>query len=183
MSGAGHPRDDLLSALITGERADRLRGDELLTMAALLFAAGFETATHLLGNGLVALLRHPAELDRWRRSTDLSASAVDELSGTTAPSRSPGESPCGTPGSAARGSRGAGVVVCLGAANHDPRATHTPAGSTSARADGGSMSFGGGIHYCLGAALARLEAQVAFPSLSVGSVSCASRAICTAGPA
>ncbi len=160
------PRDDLLSALIAGEGVDRLQGDELLTMAALLFAAGFETATHLLGNGLVTLLRHPAELDRWRRSTELAPSAVDELlrydssvqiarrvalrdtsiGGTDVPA-------------------GRTIIVCLGAANRDPERYPDPDRLDLGRSDGAPLSFGAGVHYCLGALLARLEGQVAFPAL------------------
>ena len=122
------PQADLLSALLVGEGDERLTEDELLTMAALLFAAGFETATHLLGNGLVALLRHPGASStscgarpswprpRWRNCC-----------GSTAPCRSPAESSCGTPRSAGV-PVGAGqrLVVCLGAANHDPDSVRRP---------------------------------------------------------
>jgi cytochrome P450 len=160
------PQADLLSALLVGEGDERLSEDQLLTMAALLFAAGFETATHLLGNGLVALLRHPGAMDQLRRSPELACTAVEELlrfdSSVQIARRvvlrdtAIGGVPVGP---------GQRLVVCLGAANHDPDRFADPGRLDLARADGGPMSFGGGIHYCLGAPLARLEAQVAFLAL------------------
>jgi cytochrome P450 len=152
--------------LLVGEGDERLNDDELLTMAALLFAAGFETATHLLGNGLVALLRHPGALERLRCSPELAPTAVEELlrydSSVQIARRIVlrDTAIAGVPVGA-----GQRLVVCLGAANHDPARFVDPGRLDLARADGGSMSFGGGIHYCLGAPLARLEAQVAFPAL------------------
>ena len=149
-----------------GRGQDRLAEDELLTMAALLFAAGFETATHLLGNGLVALLQHPDQLERWRGEPDLDqvrrrgTAAVRQLGADR-----PANGIAGHGDRRRRRSEGQRVIVCLGAANHDPARFTDPGRLDLGRADGGSMSFGGGIHYCLGAPLARLEAQVAFPAL------------------
>jgi cytochrome P450 len=160
------PQADLLSALLSGEGDERLTEDELLTMAALLFAAGFETATHLLGNGLVALTAHPAQLELLRRSPGLATNAVEELIRFDSPVQIARRIVLrdtvisGVPVTA-----GQRLVVCLGAANHDPDRFTNPGRLDLARADGGSMSFGGGIHYCLGASLARLEGQVAFPAL------------------
>jgi cytochrome P450 len=160
------PQTDLLSALLTTEGDDRLTDDELLTMAALLFAAGFETATHLLGNGLVALLRNPDQLERWRRSPELAPNAVEELIRFDSSVQIARRVVLrdteigGVPVIA-----GERLIVCLGAANHDPARFTDPGRLDITRTDGGSMSFGGGIHYCLGAPLARLEGQVAFPAL------------------
>ena len=160
------PQADLLSALLSGEGDERLTEDELLTMAALLFAAGFETATHLLGNGLVALTAHPAQLELLRRSPGLATNAVEELIRFDSPVQIARRIVlrdtviAGVPVTA-----GQRLVVCLGAANHDPDRFADPGRLDLARADGGSMSFGGGIHYCLGASLARLEGQVAFPAV------------------
>ncbi len=160
------PRADLLSALLSGEGAKRLTEHELLTMAALLFAAGFETATHLLGNGLVALLQHPDQLERLRRSPELAPNAVQELirfdSSVQIARRIVLRD---TLIAGVRVYAGQRLVVGLGAANHDPARFIDPSRLDLARADGGSMSFGGGIHYCLGAPLARLEGQVAFPAV------------------
>ncbi|WP_395726002.1 cytochrome P450 [Nakamurella sp.] len=159
------PRDDLMSALVADPGG--LDPDEVVTMAALLFAAGFETATHLLGNGLVALLGHPDQLQRWRSAPDeLAEPAVDELLRFDSPVQiarrkalrplvigdtevAPGEK----------------LTVCLGAANRDSARFTDPDRLDLARAEGGSLAFGAGIHYCLGAPLARLEGQVAFPAL------------------
>jgi cytochrome P450 len=160
------PRDDLLSALLQSGGDDPMTNDELLTMAALLFAAGFETATHLLGNGLVALHRNPDQLERWRRSPEPAAGAVEELlrydSSVQIARRQVlrDTAIAGVPMSA-----GQRLIVCLGAANRDPARFDDPDRLDLGRTDGGSLSFGGGIHYCLGAPLARLEGQVAFPAL------------------
>jgi cytochrome P450 len=155
------PRDDLISALVAAEAGgDRLTEDELLTMAALLFGAGFETTTNLLANGLVALDRNPGqafgdpavaveELLRYDSPVQIVSRVAYEdveLGGTTV----------------AAGER---VVAYLGAGNRDPERFADPHRLDLARADNAPLSFGGGIHYCLGAPLARLEAQIAFPAL------------------
>ena len=141
-------------------------GDELLANLIVLLVAGFETTTNLLGNGLVALLDHPDAAAALRERPDLAPAYVDELLRydspvqltsrmSTAPSRYgdvdlPPES---------------WVIVLLGAANRDPRRYPDPARFDPWRAQIAPLSFGAGPHYCLGAALARLEAQVAFPLL------------------
>jgi len=155
------PRDDLISALVAAEAGgDRLTEDELLTMAALLFGAGFETTTNLLANGLVALDRNPGqafgdpavaveELLRYDSPVQIVSRVAYEdveLGGTTV----------------AAGER---VVAYLGAGNRDPERFADPHRLDLARGDTAPLSFGGGIHYCLGAPLARLEAQIAFPAL------------------
>ncbi len=161
-----HPRGDLISALLHNESDEPMTTDELLTMAALLFAAGFETTTHLLGNSLVALVRNPDQLDVLRRSPAAAPDAISELvrfdSSVQLAHRKVLRDTVigGVPVAAGRR-----VVVCLGAANHDPARFTDPGRLDLERSDGGSMSFGGGIHYCLGAPLARLEAQVALPAL------------------
>ncbi len=159
------PRDDLISALAADELG--MTPDELITMAALLLAAGFETTTHLLGNGLVALLDHPAQLDRWRSAGFPAADAVvDELLRWDAPvqiARRKTLRP--TLIGQATVPAGEKLTVCLGAANRDPARFTDPDRLELARTEGGSLAFGAGVHYCLGAPLARLEGQVAFPAL------------------
>jgi cytochrome P450 len=158
------PQDDLLSALVAAEaEGDRLTADELLTMAALLFAAGFETTTNLLANGLVALLRNPAQIPALLAGPEL---AAEELIRYDSPvqllSRVAWEPTTIGGVDLQAGDR---IVAYLGAGNRDPRQFAEPDRLDLSRADNAPLSFGGGIHYCLGAPLARLEAQVAFPAL------------------
>ena len=161
------PTGDLLGALVAAEQAgDRLTEDELLTMAALLFAAGFETTTNLLANGLVALLTHPAQNDRLREEPDLAQSAVEELLRFDSPVQIVGRAaaePVELGGLTV--DAGERVVAYLGAGNRDPERFRDPDRLDLTRPDNAPLSFGGGIHYCLGAPLARLEAQVALPAL------------------
>ena len=161
-----HPAGDLISALAAAGAGDKLTPDELVTMAALLLAAGFETTTGLLANGLLALLAHPGQARRLRTEAELAASAVEELLRYDSPVQLAGRSaPAGVDVAGLTTSAGQPVIALLGAANRDPQVFSEPDRLILDRAEQPPLSFGGGIHYCLGAPLARLEAQIAFPAL------------------
>ncbi len=160
-------RPDLLSALIAAEEAgDRLSTEELFATAVLLFLAGHETTANLIGNGVLALLRHPAELRRLRKEPALINRAVEELLRYDSPvqrvSRIVSED-------VIIGGRtvpqGALVLALLGAANRDPVHFAEPDRLDVAREDNRHLAFGWGIHFCLGAPLARLEGQIAIGTL------------------
>jgi cytochrome P450 len=162
-----HPTDDLLSELVHVEEAgDKLTHDELLSTVILLYGAGFETTTNLIGNGMLALLDHPDELRRLRDDRSLLRSAVDELLRWDSPVQLDGRKAfeaLDLHGVAV----GAGdeLVTMLGSANRDPRVFAEPDRLDLGRDDAAPMSFGSGIHYCLGASLARAEGQVVFDRL------------------
>jgi pimeloyl-[acyl-carrier protein] synthase len=158
-----NPGDDLVSALIAAQEGqDKLSPQELLSMTAMLFVAGHETTVNLIANGLLAILRHPAELERLRNDPSLIGRAVEECLRYDSPvqraSRMTHEA------FSVRGATipsGAVVLAVIGAANRDPHQFPDPDRFDIGRADNPHLAFGAGIHYCLGASLARLEAQIA----------------------
>ena len=163
-----HPKDDLISALVGGaDDGDRLNDEELATTAALLLAAGFETTTGLLANGLLALLTYPDQARRLRERPELAQSAVDEMLRYDSPAQMV----------VSRGAAadlhvadltlvpGQRIIALVGAANRDPEMFSEPDRLRLDRTEAAPLSFGGGIHYCLGAPLAHLEAEIAFPAL------------------
>ena len=162
-----HPRDDLLTRLIEAEdKGDQLSEHELISTVILLFAAGFETTTHLIGNGLLALLRNPGELARLRADRSLIRSGVEELLRYDSPVQIAART---TYEELSVGGQtipsGNLVLAMLGAANRDPARFRHPERLDVGRDEGAPMSFGGGIHFCLGAALARLEGQIVLDRL------------------
>jgi cytochrome P450 len=158
------PQDDLLSSLIAAQdEGDRLSEDEIVSTAILLFAAGFETTTNLIGNGLYALLSHPDQLQRLRDDPGLGKSATEEILRWDSPVQIDGRYAFEDLEVAGHHvPAGSNVVTLLGAANHDPTHYKEPARFDVGRDEGPPMSFASGIHYCLGAALARAEGQVVF---------------------
>ena len=162
-----HPRADLLSQLIAvEEQGDKLSEGELLATCVLLYIAGHETTVNLIGNGLLALLRHPAEVARLRADPGLIPSAVEELLRYDGPvQRTARIAYTDLEIDGRRIAKGSMVVVLLGAANRDPAYFPDPDRLDVARADNRHIAFGFGIHFCLGAPLARLEAQIAFAAL------------------
>jgi cytochrome P450 len=161
------PCGDLLSGLAQArEQDDSLTNDEVCSTAILLFAAGFETTTNLLGNGLLALLRDPEELDRWRHEPSLAPTAVEELLRWDSPVQMNVRSalePADLRGEPI--AEGEDIIVLQGAGNHDPAHFDHAEELDLGRTDNTPLSFGWGIHHCLGAALARMEGEIAFTSL------------------
>jgi cytochrome P450 len=168
-SRARQPGDDLISGLLTdaGESGPMSRED-LLSTASLLLVAGHETTVNLITNGMLTLLRHPDMLERLNREPGLINPLIEELlryeppvqmipsrtaladidiAGTTIPADSP-------------------VVLVLASGSRDPARFRDPDRFVPDRSDNQHLGFGGGIHYCFGAALARTEAQEALPQLA-----------------
>jgi cytochrome P450 len=160
--------DDLLAALIrASDHGEHLTEDEAAAMAFILLFAGFETTVNLIGNGTLALLRHPDQLARLRADPRLLEPAVEELLRydgpvefgtwrfTTEPVDVGGVGiPAGEP-----------VLVVLAAADRDPERFRDPDALDLGRDEGGHLALGHGIHFCLGAPLARLEGRIAFSRL------------------
>ena len=161
------PAEDLLSKLVTAEvGGDRLSDDELVTLASLLFAAGFETTTNLFGNGLLGLLRHPDQLALLRRDPALFANLPDELLRYDGTAHLVNRV---TEASVEIGSvtipAGEQVFALLGAGNRDPARYPHPDRLDVTRTDIQPLTFGGGVHFCLGAALARAEIEITFRTI------------------
>jgi len=158
------PGDDLLSSLANSDAAgDRLSDDELATLASLLFVAGFETTTNLFGNGLLALLNHPDQLALLRRDPSLFAKLPDEFlryDGTAQLVSRVTEAAVEIGGVTVPA--GEQVFAMLGAGNRDPARYAEPDRLDLTRTDVQPLTFGGGVHFCLGAALARAEIEITF---------------------
>lgn len=161
-----HPGNDLLSRLAVAHGEDALDDDECIGTAILLFAAGFETTTNLIGNGLAALLTNPDQLALLRSRPGTTTSAVEELLRYDAPVQTNGRTVL-EPTTVAGVDLVPGQVVLmlLGAANRDPDRFPDPDRLDLTRAGTAPLSFGAGIHFCLGAPLARMEAAELFPRL------------------
>ena len=164
--GSGR-RDDLLGLLIAAQDDDgALSEDELLGNLVLLFIAGHDTTTNLIGNGMLTLLRHPHELERLRAEPSLMASAVEEalrfegsvnmVSRHTVGPYAVGDVVIPTDQT---------IYFMLGPANRDPAVFADPERFDIGRSPNAHLAFGAGIHYCVGAPLARLEAQIALTRL------------------
>jgi cytochrome P450 len=162
------PGNSLLPRLLAAEtESEGLNREELFTNCVLLLSAGHETTTNLVGNAMLALLRNRDQWDLLVNDPSLIDSAVDELLRYDCPvqwtSRLAGES------SEIRGQKippGEVILGCLGAANRDPQRFPDPDRLDIRRTDNRHLAFGSGIHYCLGAALARMEAEIAISQLA-----------------
>jgi pimeloyl-[acyl-carrier protein] synthase len=172
------PGADLMSALVGAQESGRaMEPESLITMIETLFAAGHATTRNLVANGLLALLSNPGEHRKLRENPTLVASAVEEMLRYDPPTQAP--SPQVATADTEIGGRtvrkGEMVSVLFGAANRDPARFEDPDRFDIERADNEHLAFSHGIHYCLGASLARLEAQIAigaivarFPKLRLG---------------
>ena len=161
------PRDDLVSALLAAEEeGDRLTREELLSTMLLILVAGNETTRNLIGNGMLALLRHPDQLRLLRDAPELLQPAVDELLRYDSPVQLDGRVVREDLDMGGKRLRvGQKVIGLLGAANRDPAAFDNPDALDIGRKEKSHLSFGRGIHYCLGASLALLEGRIAFQTL------------------
>lgn len=161
------PGDDLLSAMIAAADAEgRLSEDEIYSNATFLMTAGHETATNLLSNGVLALLRHPDEFERLRRDPALIPSAAEEILRFESPVQMTPRLAVEDGELAGRKVRaGDALLLFLGAANRDPARFPEPDRFDIARSDNRHLAFGYGAHYCLGAALAREELRIALAHL------------------
>jgi pimeloyl-[acyl-carrier protein] synthase len=161
------PRGDMLSALIAAEEAgDKLSEHELLATCILLLVAGHETTVNLIGNGTLALLRHPDELRRLRENPGLIGSAVEELLRYDGPVQRTARIPSAAVTIGGRTiEAGELVMPFIGAADRDPAQFADPDRLDIARTDNRHIAFGWGIHFCLGAPLARVEGQIAINTL------------------
>jgi cytochrome P450 len=162
------PEDDLISALVRAEEAgDHLSEDELLAMIVLLLIAGHETTVNLIGNGVLALLENLSQLDKLNNNPALIKSAVEELLRYNGPLETATErfSREDVKVAGATIPRGDLVLTVLASANRDERQFDGADKLDITREPNPHVAFGFGMHYCLGAALARLEAQVAIATL------------------
>jgi cytochrome P450 len=163
-----NPAEDLLSQLIATEAAgDKLSAGELVSMVFLLIVAGHETTVNLIGNGVLALLSNPSQLEKLKQDPTLIKTAIEEflryrspvMTSTTRWAREDvifeGQ----------QIKRGEQVLAILAAANHDPNSFDDPEELDISRPENRHLAFGKGIHYCLGAPLARLEGQIAINTL------------------
>ncbi len=161
------PQNDMISALLAAEEeGDRLTHEELLSTLMLLLVAGNETTRNLIGNGMLALLKSPAQLQRLRDHPELLDSAINELLRYDSPVQIDSRNAIDDVEiGGKRISAGQRILAIVGAANRDPQVFANPDELDIGRDEVSHLSFGRGIHYCLGSPLAILEGRIAFTSL------------------
>ncbi len=163
---ATHPQDDLLSVLVATEADGHIDRSELLSLLVILLLAGHETTAGAIGNAVVALAEHPEQRDLLRQRPDLWPTAVEELLRyDTVLQTDPRTALEDVTIAGQTIKAGQNVTVMLGAANRDPARFDRPNELVVDRPDPSPVSFGHGIHHCIGAALARLELRCALPAI------------------
>jgi cytochrome P450 len=162
-----HPREGLINALMTATiEGDRLSEDEVIANCIVTMVGGQETTTNLIGNGLLSLLRHPDELQKLRMEPSLIPSAVEELLRYESPSQHTARlAPEDVELRGKRIHRRQAVIAVMGAANRDPERFPDPDRLDITRKDNRHVAFGWAAHFCFGAPLARIEAQIAFETM------------------
>lgn len=161
------PKEDLISALISArDRGDKLKPEELSTICVQLFVTGEETTINTIGNGMMALLKHPEQMEKLKQEPAIISSAVEEILRYDSPVQFTGR--CATENLEIDGKtikKDDRVLLVLGAANRDPAQFSHPDRFDITRCDNRHLAFGDGIHYCLGGILARIQAQIAINTL------------------
>lgn len=163
-----NPQDDILTALLQAEEeGEKLTEDELVSMVFLLIIAGYETTVHLITNAVVTLLQHPNQLARLRAQPTLMEPAIEEILRYNGPihGSKPGYALEDVELHGVTIPKGAAVIPLFAAANHDPAVFENPQLFDIERSPNRHLGFGQGIHYCLGAPLARLETTIALKTL------------------
>ena len=162
-----HPREDLISALVAiEEQGDRLSADELFAMCVQMLVGGHDTTTGLIGNGMLTLLQHPAEFEKLKADSSLISTAVEEFLRFESPG--PRDTRLALEDLEIGGqhiSTGQAVVLMLGAANRDPAQFPDPDRLDICRQPNKHVAFGWGIHFCLGAPLARMMGEIALNTM------------------
>ncbi|MCC6613352.1 MAG: cytochrome P450 [Anaerolineae bacterium] len=165
-----NPGNDLLTALVEAEaEGDRLDEDELLAMGLLLLIAGHETTVNLITNGTLALIEHPDQMQMLHDHPEMTRSAVEELLRYYAPIEIATDRYVASEDTELGGvevPKGTLVLACLGSANRDERRFENPDRLDITRDPNPHVAFGQGIHYCVGAPLARLEGEIAMRTLA-----------------
>ena len=161
------PKDDLISSLIVArDEGNKLTHEEVLLTLLLLLVAGNETTRNLIGNGMLALLNHPDQMAKLREDPELMGSAINEMLRFDSPVQLDGRFVEEDVVIGSKSIKAGSQVLCsLGAANRDPKVYSEPDRFDISRNGAANLAFGRGIHYCLGASLAMLEAKSALAGI------------------
>jgi cytochrome P450 len=162
-----HPREGLVHAMMAAEvEGAKLTEEEIIANLIVTMVGGQETTTNLIGNGVLTLLRNPAEMERLRKDSSLISSAVEELLRYESPSQHTARlAPADVEMGGKQIRKRQAVIAVMGAANRDPERFSEPDRLDIGRQDNRHLAFGWAAHFCFGAALARLEGQIAFETL------------------